>query len=286
MWSVGTHSWTKKACPTASLSIASLCALLLPMQVNAQEVDGTHLHQLTSPYQSGETEVRVLLPEGLKPDEKLPVLYLLPVEAERKTRWGDSLREVLRHDLHNKHRLICAFPTFSALPWYADHPTDAGIRQESYFIKDVVPLVERTYPVLGGRRGRLLVGFSKSGWGVYSLLLRHPKLFAAAAAWDAPLMTDEPVKYGMGPIFATQENFENYRITSLLRKQSTLLQEEQRLILTGHGNFKPQHDAAHALMESLKIKHVYREGPQREHSWNSGWLPEAVELLTVGKLSP
>jgi len=256
------------------------------MQVKAQEVDGTHLHKLTSPYQSGETEVRVLLPEGLKPDEKLPVLYLLPVEAERKTRWGDSLREVLRHDLHNKHRLICAFPTFSALPWYADHPTDAGIRQESYFIKDVLPLVERTYPVLGGRRGRLLVGFSKSGWGAYSLLLRHPKLFAAAAAWDAPLMTDEPVKYGMGPIFATQENFENYRITSLLRNQSTLLQKEQRLILTGHGNFKPQHDAAHALMESLKIKHVYREGPHREHSWNSGWLPEAVELLTAEKLSP
>ena len=175
--------------------------------------------------------------------------------------------------------MICATPTFSHLPWFADHPTDPEIRQESYVLKSVVPLVDRTYPTLATREGRLLVGFSKSGWGAYSLWLRHPKLFAAAAAWDAPLMTDEPVKYGMGPIFGSQENFEKYRITTLLTKQSPILQKKQRLILTGHGGFKPQHDAAHALMVGLKIKHAYREGPKREHSWNSGWLPEAVELL-------
>jgi hypothetical protein len=27
------------------------------------------------------------------------------------------------------------------------------------------------------------------------------------------------------------------------------------------------------------IAHQYRDGPKREHSWRSGWLPEAVELL-------
>jgi hypothetical protein len=33
------------------------------------------------------------------------------------------------------------------------------------------------------------------------------------------------------------------------------------------------------LTAELKIRHVYRDGTQREHSWHSGWLPEAVEML-------
>lgn len=237
------------------------------------------LHTVTSPYQAGKTQIRILLPRDRKPDEKLRVLYVLPVEAENGQRWGDPVAEIVKHDLHNQNRLICVFPTFSALPWYADHPSDPGIRQESYFTKVVVPFVEQTYRAEATSAGRLLVGFSKSGYGAYSLLLRHPDLFSKAAAWDAPLMVAQPSKYGMGPIFGTQENFEQYRVTSLLKNRAPLLQKTSRLILTGYGGFHQQHTAAHALMDELKIKHLYRDGPKREHSWNSGWLPEAVGLL-------
>ena len=38
-----------------------------------------------------------------------------------------------------KHKAIFVAPTFSHLPWYADHPSDASIRQETYFLKVVVP---------------------------------------------------------------------------------------------------------------------------------------------------
>ena len=83
----------------------------------------------------------------------------------------------------------------------------------------------------------------------------------------------------MGPIFGTQEHFEKYRISSLLEKRAKLLSNSDRLFLIGHGNFKAHHDEAHNLMQRLSIRHIYREGPNREHSWESGWLPEAVELL-------
>ncbi|TWU06822.1 putative esterase [Symmachiella macrocystis] len=244
-----------------------------------QEKHEVQLHTVASPYQAGETQIRILLPRERKPDEKFKVLYVLPVEAGNGQRWGDPVAEVVKHDLHNQHRLICVFPTFSALPWYADHPHDLTIRQESYFIKVVVPIVEQAYPADATPGGRLLVGFSKSGYGAYSLLLRHPKLFSQAASWDAPLMVAQPNKYGMGPIFGTQENFEKYRVTSLLKKRALLLQKSPRLILTGYGGFQQQHTAVHALMDELKIKHLYRNGPKREHSWNSGWLPEAVGLM-------
>ena len=165
------------------------------------------------------------------------------------------------------------------MPWYADHPTDATIRQESYLLHVVVPFVARTYPTRTDGAGRLLLGFSKSGWGAWSLLLRHPDTFGRAAAWDAPLAKARPDQFGMPEIFATQPNFQQYEITRLLRDRPTPPQQKPRLMLLGYANFRPHHETIHALLTELQIPHEYRDGPQRQHRWDSGWLNEEVELL-------
>jgi S-formylglutathione hydrolase FrmB len=240
---------------------------------------GFRVHEVRSPYQAGTTQIRVLLPDEVEKGRRYPVVYVLPVEAGTESRYGDGLREVKKHDLHNKYRAVFVAPTFSHLPWYADHPTEAEIRQETYFLKVVVPFVERTYPVRAEAGGRLLLGFSKSGWGAFSLLLRHPDVFGKAAAWDAPLMMARPGRYGSGDIFGTPENFEKYRITKLLEAQAGKLRRDKRLILLGYAEFRDQHQKAHALMTDLKIAHEYRDGPAREHDWHGGWVAEAAELL-------
>jgi enterochelin esterase-like enzyme len=186
---------------------------------------------------------------------------------------------VRQHDLHNKHRAIFVAPTFAQLPWYADHPTDPQIRQESYFLQVVVPAVEKHYPARARREGRLLLGFSKSGWGAWSLLLRNPDVFGKAAAWDAPLDMSELGKYGTTPIFATQANFDSYRITELVKQRSQQLAGGPRLILMGHGNFAAATRALHALLDQHEIRHEFRDGPKRPHDWHSGWVAEAVQLL-------
>jgi hypothetical protein len=236
-------------------------------------------HSVKSPYQRGETEIKVLLPEGGAP-EKQRVLYVLPVEADNGGRWGSSLAEVQKLNLHNRFKLIVVAPTFSDLPWYADHPTLGKIRQETYLLKVVVPFMDRTYPTQPKAEGRWLLGFSKSGWGAWSLLLRYPELFGKAAAWDAPMMMETPDRFGMKEIVGTQENFDRYRITNLLRTRAdTLAKEPPRLNLTGYGNFRSDHERLHAWMEQQRIPHVYRDGPKRDHAWGSGWIEEAVELL-------
>ncbi|HBN78885.1 MAG TPA: hypothetical protein DD473_24350 [Planctomycetaceae bacterium] len=237
------------------------------------------VHKIESPDQSEATQVRVLLPPDLDTNKFYPVIYVLPVEQGRESRYGDGLLEVREHRLHKKYNCIFVAPTFSQLPWYADHPDVKAIRQESYFLKTVVPFVEKTYPVSKKPEDRLLLGFSKSGWGAWSLLLRHPDFFGRAAAWDAPMMMKQIGKYGNGPIFGTQENFETYRIDNLLRANAESLQDQPRLILTGIGNFADHHEQAHQLLEELKIPHHYRDTPERSHDWHSGWVSEAVELL-------
>jgi hypothetical protein len=240
---------------------------------------GFLVHSVESEFQAGKTEIRVLRPDVLDPGARYPVVYVLPVEARDEHHYGDGLREALANDLHNGLGAIFVAPTFSHLPWYADHPTDPEIRQEAYFLKVVVPSVERLYPARPEPGGRLLLGFSKSGWGAFSLLLRHPEVFGKAAAWDAPLMEERPDRYGMGPIFGTQENFEGYRVATLLERRAPDLRGDPRLVLIGFGNFRDHHRRAHALMMGLEIPHVYEDGPGREHTWGSGWVPGAAKLL-------
>ncbi|MFO0879747.1 MAG: alpha/beta hydrolase-fold protein [Gemmataceae bacterium] len=240
---------------------------------------GFLVHEVRSPFQARTTLIRVLLPEKLEKGKKYPVVYVLPVEAGTETRYGDGLREIQKLNLHQTRQVIFVAPTFSQLPWYADHPTKSEVRQESYFLKVVVPCIDRTYPVRAEPDGRLLLGFSKSGWGAWSLLLRRPDLFGKAVAWDAPLMMDRPGKYGSGDIFGTQANFDGYRISKLLADRAVKLQKEKRLLLLGYGNFRAEHVQVHALMDRLTIAHHYQDGPARQHDWHSGWVHEAVDRL-------
>ena len=263
---------------------------------DAKTEDGFLVHEVKSPYQAGTTRIRVLLPDALgaamKPGfagdrprgtnekgKKYPVVYVLPVEAGTESRYGDGLKEVKKLDLHNALKAVFVAPTFSHLPWYADHPTKTDVRQETYFLKVVVPFVEKTYPAKAEASGRLLLGFSKSGWGAYSLLLRHPDTFGRAAAWDAPLMMEKPGAYGSGDIFGTDDNFAGYRVSKLLGANAAKFAKESRFVLLGYGNFRDHHKQAHDLMDKLKVPHEYRDGPSRKHDWHSGWVKEAAELL-------
>lgn len=244
-----------------------------------RDAEGIRVHTLVCPFQEGSTEVRVLLPDKLPPLSSSRVVYVLPVEPRREHRYGDGLEEIRRRGLHNQYDAIFVSPTFARTPWYADHPSRPDLRQETYFLQVVLPLVERSYPVLREPSGRLLLGFSKSGWGAFTLLLRHPQTFGRAAAWDSPWMLQRPDRFGTAEIFATQENFDRYRITRLLEDRAREISLDRRLILMGYGNFLRDTQKAHALLLQLGISHEYRDGPQRSHDWHSGWLPEALQLL-------
>lgn len=275
------HKVVGLSCPDthgASNLLSHVAMLLIAATVALPATEEVHL--LRSPRQAGETTVRVFLPDNTDSPAPPSLLLVLPVEAGTENRWGDPATEVRRIDIANRYKLIIAIPTFSELPWYADHPTDKRLRQESYLLDDVLPLMDRLYGTQSSAGATMVVGFSKSGWGAWSLLLRHPNIFARAAAWDAPLMQRKPDKYGMGPIFGDQANFNRYLVSDLVKRQAALLRGQKRLVLTGYSrSFRAHHVAMHGLLKELEVPHMYRDGPQRDHHWESGWLDEAVSLL-------
>ena len=251
-------------------------------------------YSVSSPYLNGKNEVEVLLPDTFEKTRKYRVLYVLPVEKGIGGHFGDGLQEMRKADVQNRHSVICVTMAFDGTPWYGAHATDPKIRHEEHILRVVVPLVESRYPTLGTREGRLLLGFSKSGWGAFSLILRNPDIFGYACSWDAPLMVDWPGSWGIKEHFGTQENFEKYQVSKLFEKRAAFFKERPRLVLLGEFLFGPGgrlpdkrgHTVlAHERMTALGIQHVYRDDLRVHHQWTTdrgvdqGWEKPAVEAL-------
>ena len=247
-----------------------------------RDVRGFEVYAVESEFQRTETKIRVLLPGNFDASRDYPVVYVLPVEAGDGTQYGDGLGTVYNLGLQAQYDAIFVAPTFSDKPWYADHDSDRQIWQETHFRSIVVQFVELAYPASTEADDRLLLGFSKSGWGAYSMLLRHPDEFGRAFAFDSPLGLSNPYFDEFNTIVGTQANFENYHVMSLIQERAPLLSTQgPRLFMMGYyyDFTRRDMDDADRLMTSLGIPHGYTPGPKRAHRWDSGWVSQAVATL-------
>jgi len=248
---------------------------------------------MESPYQQGRQEIRVLLPDNYDPDKKYRVVYVLPVGIGP----GSALRIFKKENLQNRFGVILVEMTYEKAPWFGDHATDPLVRQESYLTDFVVPFVEKNYSTVGTAEGRLLFGFSKSGWGAYALILRQPDFFGYAAAWDAPFLFDD-FHYGMDEVFGTKEQLAKYRPDLLVTAQARHFQEKTRLVMGGEekwGTLIPTPSGGshtvemHDLMEKEGVRHLYRPDLKTLHTWSKDWIvPLFGDLmkLTESKSQP
>jgi hypothetical protein len=81
-------------------------------------------------------------------------------------------------------------------------------------------------------------------------------------------------------LFGGEENFEKYRLTTLLKERGGQLGDQTRLFYYNtEGRRGPGGAEIHKLMVELGIPHLYLYEPHRKHSWESGWIPAAVRFL-------
>jgi len=270
------------------ITITFVCSIFA-IHSFSQNPDKIRLHKIYSPFQKDSTTVRVLLPDNIEPGKNYRVLYVLPVREEFNRKSGDGLAEILKYGFHNEHNLIYVAPGYTHLPWYADHSVDSTRQDESHLLQTVIPFVDRKYPTLKSKEGRLLLGFSKSGWGALTLLLRNPELFHKAAGWDIGIRMDtnhmedkENVEWikAIEHTFGDLNNFEKYRVSTLLKKNGKKLGDTARIFYYNREGNRGQGGAViHGLMVELEIPHKYVYEPFRKHRWDTGWLPEAVHFL-------
>jgi S-formylglutathione hydrolase FrmB len=251
-------------------------------QVSAVEKtkDGLETYVITSDYQAKPCKVYVLLPDNFDRKKKYKVLYILPAWAPSR----EGILEAKKLNLHNKHDIICVAMDFSSMPWYADHPDNPKMRYDSYLPDIIIPFIDGAYPTIPTPEGRMLVGFSKSGLGAVTLLLRHPDVFGRAGSWDGILIMDNRPEF-----FGSREHYlANYYVPNLLKKQAALLKDQPaRMAIVGYGipSFEKATKDTHNLLDKHRIPHYYENGMQRKHEWGSGWLAPLVNVLMADDMA-
>jgi len=70
---------------------------------------------------------------------------------------------------------------------------DGTMNYEDFFIKELIPHIEKTYKVKAERKYRGIAGLSMGGYGALIYALKYPNLFTAAAPLSAAVWTDNDI---------------------------------------------------------------------------------------------
>ena len=139
----------------------------------------------------------VLLPDGYTEDREWPVLYLLHGAGESYTTW---VRKTKADQVAAKLPAIIVMPD-AATGFYTNHWNDGRRGDpgwERYFLDEVIPAVERRFPIRPERRWHAVAGFSMGGFGSAYLAAQRPDYFGSSGPMSgflALLRTEIPIAF-------------------------------------------------------------------------------------------
>jgi enterochelin esterase-like enzyme len=141
----------------------------------------------------------VYLPDGYKTgDKRYPILYLLHGAGGDENEWvaKGGARETM--DALIARRLIA--PMVVIMPghtaaWWVDGAKEKG---ETALLKEVMPHAEAKYRTEAGSGKRLIAGLSAGGYGTLNLVMKYPKMFAAAAILSPAIYDPVPPGHSSG----------------------------------------------------------------------------------------
>lgn len=256
---------------------------------------GIAIHHVDSEFQNGMQQIHVLSPDNYHClDSDMNVLYVLPVDKSGGSKSGYPLDVLYEMDAHNRYGMLIVFMTVQEEPWFADHPADRKIWQASYMHDFVVPFIDRNYRTVNKANGRFLMGFSKGGWGAYSMIFSRPDIYGFAAAWDAPFLADQLI-YEMNAVLGDAAQLALYRPDLAVQRLEREFRDRRRLVLAGENYFGKLVPPAvgtshilemHRMLHEAGIQHSYIEDIGCPHTFNCGWmdpvLSALMELATEG----
>jgi cytochrome c2 len=228
--------------------------------------------------------VRVLAPTNPNTSYAHSFLYALPVENGLTGQsLGDGLNQLESLNVENQYNATIIEPIFPMYSWYADNPLDATINYET-FVADILPQWVDSHFSTSGNEKNLLIGFSKSGYGSVDLLLKHPDVFSAAAAFDFPadMGSYDSMQSSTADNYGTQANFQNnYELSqSFVDTYKAPFTTQDRLWIAGGPLFGSQVADFNNLLTSQGVMHTYSTALTSDaHNWTSGWVSSAVTGL-------
>ena len=140
-----------------------------------------------------------LPPDYTSSERAYPVVYLLHGYTDDNTGW-------LQYGEVNRYAdkaiadgtippMIIVMPDADS-SWYINS-YDGKEAYENFFIKEFIPVIEKSYRIKAEKKYRGIAGLSMGGYGTLIYALKYPSLFAAAAplsaaVWDDTAMVSIP----------------------------------------------------------------------------------------------
>lgn len=243
------------------------------------------------------------LPAGYETSQRAyPVLYLLHGGGDDQTAWiqsGNMQHIVDKAIQEGKISPIIVVMPDAEMTFYMNNV--AGKYQyEDYFIKELIPHIEKTYRCRTEKRHRAVAGLSMGGFGSLLYALHHPDLFGSCVGLSAAVRTDQQIRE-----MPHQEYLRRYRSTMgelkdgenritdhwnqnsilyLLQKLPEAQKKAVRFYLDCGDDDLLLHEGnsqLHTVMRNLNIPHEYRvrDGGHTWEYWRSG-LPDALMFIS------
>jgi hypothetical protein len=210
-----------------------------------------------------------------------PVLFLLHGAWDDYTAWKRHAQKNLKL-LTQKYGLIIVTPDGDPFGWYADSPYNPSSQIETYFIKELIPFVDKNLNT-NGRRS--IAGLSMGGHGALTLALRNPGVIISASSMSGILdITLHPTAWELPKVFGdyVQKNYalwQDHSAFYLVQKRQASLKGLSIMITVSVGDKVAirENRLIHELLKRERVKHRYEEAPGG-HDWTywSKQLPAHV----------
>ena len=175
---------------------------------------------------------------------------------------------------------------------------DGKEKYEDFFIKEFMPLIEKTYRIKAEKKYRGVAGLSMGGYGSLIYALKYPQLFAATAPLSAAVfddnamvtMPDANYEAVFGPLYGRNlkgqdrlgKAYYDNSILKLVESKSTDdLKKVRYWIDCGDDDFLTKGNSLlHILLTDKKVPHEYRvrDGAHNWTYWRTG-IVDALKFI-------
>lgn len=181
------------------------CEVAPAAAVGLQEVSRSKLSERTldivldSVAMHGQQHVAVTLPQNYDASGKTryPVLYLLHGSIADYKTWFDNNIEGLTGDLPIIVVAVNSGSGNGYIDWYGTliGSGETAPAWQTHHLEEVLPWVDRTFPVRTDRNGRAIAGISMGGGGTMHYAALRPDLFGAAASFSGAVNVTREYPY-------------------------------------------------------------------------------------------
>lgn len=213
------------------------------------------------------SSVNVVFPEDANLPRPSSVFYLLHGLSDDHSIW---MRRT------SIERYVAGLPLVVVMPdggrgWYSN--AKEGYKYEDDLLKDVVGLIDRTFPVKAERAGRCIGGLSMGGYGAVKVGIKHHEMFASVTSHSGAvgIMHDPDRVKGLGDefsrIFGKNPTDGPEDPFSLVKAVDHGRLPAMRLDCGTDDFLLAQNRSFHNHLNDLHVSHEYEEFPGG-HDWS------------------